>query len=161
MQLQAQTSQASIKVEDCAGLYSKPSTDLISNHLLGSVDSDPTLGSGGMGRDIGGAMESEEGKGAAANGQHVVAEGSPLNSESSEGSSGQSEKEWLRCSLDSRLHCKHAPMIVSYAHVMLWLIDKLRAFWSSELGAAVPCATGVLSMLLSVRQQCYMRCMHV
>ena len=79
--------------------------------MLGSVDSDAALGSGGMGRDIGGAMETEEGQGAAANDQHVVDEGSPLNSESSEGSSGQSEKEWLRCSIDSRpCQCKDAPV---------------------------------------------------
>ncbi len=75
------------------------------------MDSDPALGSGGMGRDIGGAMETEEGTGAAANGQHVVAGDSPLTSETSEGSSGQSEKEWLRCSIHSRLfQCKDTPV---------------------------------------------------
>ncbi len=64
-----------------------------------------------MGRDIGRAMETEEGKGAAASGQHIVAGGSSLNSESSEGSSGHSEKEWLRCSTDSQLcQCKDTPV---------------------------------------------------
>ncbi len=75
------------------------------------MDSNPALGSGGMGRDIGEAMETEEGKGAAANGQHIVAGGSPLTSETSEGSSGQSEKEWLRCSIHSRpFQCKDTPV---------------------------------------------------
>lgn len=49
-----------------------------------------------MGRDIGRAMETEEGKDAAANDQYIVVGGSALITESSEDSSGQSEKEWLR-----------------------------------------------------------------
>ena len=75
------------------------------------MDPDPAPGSGGMGRDMGRAMETEEGKRAAVNGQHIVAGGSQLNSDSSEDSSGQSEKGWLRYSTDSQpCQCKDTPV---------------------------------------------------
>lgn len=83
------------------------------------MDPDPALGSSGMGRDIGRAMETEEGKDAAANDQYIVVGGSALITESSEDSSGQSEKEWLRCSTDTRpCQCKGTQV-----YCLVWLCN--------------------------------------